>query len=157
MKFLIEYTGKTEQRILTYNIAEFSFDVEPTVQFIDFNIVVNKLNLSVVDYHKIIQVWGYCGLANNIKSNYEVPKYEKGLLIIVDHFKPGYSYRLTNGDLPIYVNTKTGWICIGDPIKLGNAVEFINNCVAVIDEDKEFVALWLKPHILPASKTFEDL
>jgi hypothetical protein len=156
MKFLIKYTGQTEQRILTYNFAEYSFDIEPFVKFIDFDIVVNKLNLTVVDYHKVIQVWGYCGLTHSIKSNYEVPKSEKGLLIIVDDFKPGFSYRLTNDELPIYVNARTGWICIGNPLKLGNAVEFINNCVAVIDEDKEFVALWLKPHILPALKTLED-
>jgi len=156
MKFSIEYTGKTEQRLLTYNLAEFSFDIEPAVQFIDFDIVVNKLNLTVVDYHKVIQVWGYCGLSHSIKSNYEAPKYEKGLLKIIDDFKPGFSYRLTNEELPIYVNSKTGWICIGDPLKIGNAVEFINNCIAVIDDNKEFVSLWLKPYILPTSKTLED-
>ena len=33
--------------------------------------------------------------------------------------------------------------------KQGNAVEFINNCVAVIDDDKEFISLWLKPQSLP--------
>jgi len=157
MKFSIEYTGKTEQRLLTYNLVEFSFDIEPTIQFVDFDIVVNKLNLTVVDQHKIIQVWGFCGLSHSIKSNYEVPKYEKGLLKIITDFKPGLSYRLASEELPIYVNLKTGWICIGDPLKIGTAVEFINNCVAVIDDDKEFVSLWLKPHILPASKTLEDL
>lgn len=37
------------------------FDIEPTVQEINLDIVVNKLNLTVVDNNKVIQVWGFCG------------------------------------------------------------------------------------------------
>jgi uncharacterized protein YbdZ (MbtH family) len=55
---------------------------------------------------------------------------------------------MNNEDWLVHVNVKTGWVCIGNPEKKGNAVEFINNCVAVID-DKEFVSLWLKPLKLP--------
>jgi hypothetical protein len=52
-------------------------------------------------------------------------------------------------DWPVYVNIRTGWVCIGNPENKGNAVEFINNCVAVIDENKCLASLWLKPKKLP--------
>ena len=62
---------------------------------------------------------------------------------------PHFAYGINEDDLPVYVNVHTGWVCIGNPEKKGNAVQFINNCVAVIDENKEFVSLWLKPQSLP--------
>jgi hypothetical protein len=150
MKFDIEYTGIAEHRVLSYNIEECSFDIEPTVQEINFDIVVNKINLTVVDDNKIIQVLGFCGLAARMKSDYTVPKSKKGILKVIENLEVGVgSYRVNKEDLPVYVNTQTGWVCIGDPQKKGNAVEFIKNCVAVIGDDKEFVSLWLKPKSLP--------
>ena len=70
MKFNVEYTGVAEERVLTYDIEECSFDIEPTVQEINLDIVVNKLNLTVVDNNKVIQVWGFCGFTTWIKSRY---------------------------------------------------------------------------------------
>jgi hypothetical protein len=150
MKFLIEYTGYTEQRLLTYDIEEFSFDIEPIVEESNFDIVVNKVNLTVNDDNKIIQVWGFCGYAEWIKSKYSVPEHKKGVLKVIDDLEAGVgSYGVNKEELPVYVNTLTGWVCIGYPEKSGNAVEFINNCVVVIDYEREFVSLWLKPQSLP--------
>jgi len=70
-------------------------------------------------------------------------------LRIEHNFDFGFAYGINDGDLPVNINAQTGWICIGNPEKKGNAVEFINNCVAVIDDNKEFVSLWLKPDRLP--------
>ncbi len=150
MKFLIEYTGVAENRVLTYDVEECSFDIEPTVQEINFDIVVNKINLTVVDDNKIIQVLGFCGLAEWMKSDYIVPKSQKGILKVADNLEAGVgSYQVNKEDFPVYVNTQKGWVCIGDPEKSGNAVEFITNCVAVIGDNKEFISLWLKPQSLP--------
>lgn len=150
MKFEVEYTGVAEKRVLTYDIEECSFDIEPTVHEINFDIAVNKLNLTVVDDNKVVQVWGFCGFAAWMKSEYSVPRSIKGTLKVVDDLKPGVgSYKVNNEDFPVYINTQTGWVCIGNPEKKGNAVEFINNCIAVIDDEKEFVSLWLKPESLP--------
>ena len=150
MKFLIEYNGSIEQRLLTYDLDECSFDIEPTVLEINFDIVVNKINLTVVDDNKIVQVWGFCGFATWLKSNYCTPEYKKGVLKVADNLEAGVgSYQVNKEEFPVYVNAQTGWVCIGNPEKSGNAVEFISNCVAVIGDNKEFISLWLKPQSLP--------
>ncbi len=149
MKFEIEYTGVSEDRLLVYRIEEYSFDMEPWIYELDFEIAINTITLAVVD-KKIIQLNGFCGLNKKMKSNFEVPKSQKGILKVLDDLEPGIgSYSAGKEDLPIYVNTNTGWVCIGNPEKKGNAVEFVNSCVAVIDDDKGFVSLWLKPDRLP--------
>lgn len=149
MKFNIEYDNKIEQRTLTYDSNEYSFDIEPIVDEVNFDIVINKLNLTVVDENKVIQVWGFCPYGDWIKFDSEIISYKKGVLKVVDELEEGFSYRLNNEDLPVYVNIKTGWVCIGNPDKKGNAVEFITNCVAVINNDCELISLWLKPLKLP--------
>jgi len=151
MKFLIEYTDTADQKILIYDIEYCSFDTEPTVREINFDVVINKLNLTAIDDdNKIVQVWGFCGYNEWIKSRYEAPERKKGTLKILDDLESGIgSFSINKEDVPMYVNVQTGWLCIGNPEKKGNAVEFINNCVAVIDDDKEFISLWLKPCPFP--------
>ncbi len=151
MKFSIEYTSNIEPKKIIYHIDEWSFDTEPIVQEVNFDIVLNKLNLTAIDNdNKIVQVWGFCGLDKKMKSSYEVPKRRKGILKVLDDLTSGVgSFSINKEDVPIYVNVQSGWVCIGNPEKKGNAVEFINNCIAVIDDDKEFVSLWLKPERLP--------
>ena len=143
MKFLIEYGHKPEQRRLSYVLNEYSFTIDPFVEQIDFNIAINFLNLTVVN-NKVVQVDGFCPNGSWVKSNYEVPLYRPGILKIAHDLKLGTSYKLNDADWPIYVNIKTGWVCIGNPEIKAQAVEFINNCVAVVDDSK-LVALWLKP------------
>src|SRR6218665_21404 len=149
MKFIIEYGNFVEQRLLTYIPAECSFDIEPIVSKIDFELLLNKISLSVVD-NRIIQLWGFCGLDKSMKSGYQVPEYKKGSLSVEHNLNYGFAYGINDAhEYPVYLNVQSGWVCIGEPEKKGNAVEFINNCVAVIDDDKQFVSLWLKPERLP--------
>lgn len=152
MKFIIDHTdfiGNSKR--LTYDAEEFSFETEPSIQEINLDIVINRLNLSAVDDdNKIVQLWGFCGYKEWQKSNYEPPQYNTGILKVAGNLEEGFSYRVSKDDLPIFVNVQSGWLCIGNPEKKGNAVEFINNCVVVIDDDKEFISLWLKPETLPA-------
>lgn len=151
MKFIIDHTdfiGNSKR--LTYDAEEFSFETEPSIQEINLDIVINRLNLSAVDDdNKIVQLWGFCGYKEWQKSNYEPPQYNTGILKVADNLEEGFSYRISKDDLPMFINVQSGWLCIGNPEKKGNAVEFINNCVVVIDDDKEFISLWLKPETLP--------
>ena len=144
MKFFIEINNRPQQRILTYVVEEYSFDISPIVKEIDFDLVINNLNLTVAD-KKVIQVWGLCPYSSWIKANYSVPNFKKGTLKVIDDLKPGFSYGLNDVEWPIYVNHQTGWVCIGNPEKSGKAVEFINNCVAVFDDNGELMSLWLRP------------
>jgi len=68
----------------------------------------------------------------------------------MDNLESGFSYGINSDDeWPVYVNQKTGWICVGNPERSGEAVEFMNNCVAVVDNNNKLVSLWLKPQELP--------
>ena len=99
---------------------------------------------------RVIEVLGFCGYQEWIKSNFTVPQYMEGSLKVIENLESGIgSYSINKESLPIFVNVETGWLCIGDPQKKGFAVEFINNCVAVIDNDNEFLSLWLKQQSLP--------
>ena len=150
MDFFIKYTGYSEQRNLIYREDEFSFDMEPWVHEIDFDIAINTLTLTVID-GKVIQLSGLCGLNNTMKANHGVPQSHKGELNVLfpeKYLDRAGCYRVNKEDFPVYVNTLTGWVCIGNPKKTGSAVEFINDCVAVIDNNKVLVSLWLKPERL---------
>jgi hypothetical protein len=149
IKFDIEFTESAEQRRLIYDIEECSFDTEPSVREINFDIVVNKLNLTVVDDNRVVQVWGFCDYNEWVQSNDLVPTSSKGTLKVIGDLEGGLSYRVGKDDYETFVNKQTGWVCIGDPKKSGKAVEFVNDCVVVINDDQEFVSLWLKPNTLP--------
>lgn len=148
MKFRIDYKGSPEEKVLIYRDDEYSFDMEPWVNVMDIELVLNKLTLTVVD-NQIIQLSGFCGLATSMNSNICVPNYSKGKLKVEHNLKNGFAYEIHDEDQPVHLNTKSGWVCIGDPLKLGNTVEFIQNCVAVISGDGELLSLWLKPQSLP--------
>lgn len=73
-----------------------------------------------------------------------VPRSRRGVLFVLGEFEGGYgSFRISRADFPVFSNEKSGWVCIGDPKAAANAVEFINNCIAVIDTQGEFKGLWL--------------
>nr|WP_294860050.1 hypothetical protein [uncultured Fluviicola sp.] len=151
MKFSIEYGNTNEQRILTYDLEECSFNMQPIVNNIDFELIINKLSLSVLN-KKIIQLWGFCGLAENMESFYNLPDYKKGTLIVEENLEYGFAYSINDDmdyEYPVQFNSRTGWVCIGSPEKKGVGVEFITNCVAIINENNELVSLWLKPERLP--------
>lgn len=128
-------------------MEDFSFDMEPLSNVIDYDIVINTLNLSVVK-NKVIQIWGFSSIGNAIKTNKQVPMAKKGELMVLDNLEGGFSYRINQEEWPILINNETGWICIGNPDNTYNAIEFIHNCIAVIDENDNFIALWLNAKII---------
>lgn len=136
---------------MTYDANEFGFGIAPKVMEIDFGLTLNTLELTVAgDDRKVIEVLGFCGYKEWIISKFNIPKYMEGSLKVIDNLESGVgSYCIRKETSPIFVNVQTGWLCIGDPQKEGFAVEFINNCVAVLDNDNEFLSLWLKPQSLP--------
>lgn len=151
MNFLIEYTKFAVQKTLVYHTNEQSFDMTPRERFIDFDICINSLSLAVVN-GQVIQLDGFCGLNKKMIGDFIIPESRKGKLKILytQNYLSGIgSYRVNREEWSVHVNVKTGWVCIGDYDKKGYAVEFINNCVAVISHDQRFVSLWLHPLQLP--------
>ncbi len=145
MKFFVQYTT-IEKKTLIYNTEECSFDTEPSAKEVNFDITINRLNLTAVDEdNKIVQLWGVSGYNEWKVMDYQVPVSKPGILRVMDNLKYGFIYQVAEEDWPVYANRETGWICFGSPEKKSNMiVEFVSNCVAVI-EDGSLLALWLKP------------
>lgn len=148
MKFTVEQNDKAGQGELSYLLDEYSFYMEPLVYKVDIELIVNKISLAVTD-NRVVHLSGFSGYKEWVETDKEVPMYVKGVLKVEHNLKHGLAYGINDEDLPVYVNSKTGWVCVGNPEREGTAVEFINNCVAVIDDIGEFVSLWLKPTSLP--------
>lgn len=151
MKFIIEYEEFKRNQVLEYLEEEHSFYMGQIIDKIDVELIINKIALEVSN-SIIVHLSGFCGLNKTMVSNYKVPKYKRGLLRIESILEFGLAYNVHNNfsyEYPVYINIQSGWVCIGSPKKEGHAVEFINNCVAVINNNKEFVSLWLKPKKLP--------
>jgi hypothetical protein len=148
MRFVIDYKDKVQERILSYIVEDCSFSMEPFISNYDLELILNKLSLPLVD-NKVMQVDGFCGFSEWIKMRYQVPSYKQGALKVEHNLEHDYAYGIYDRDLPVYVNGKSGWVCLGSPQQPGKAVEFIRNCVAVVDNSQELAALWLRPRSLP--------
>lgn len=84
-----------------------------------------------------------------MKSPIQVPNYKQGTLKVKHNLEHHFAYGINDEAWPVYVNVQTRWVCIGNSHSSGEAVEFINNCVAVVDNSQELIALWLQPKSLP--------
>jgi hypothetical protein len=148
IKFYIEYGKNIKQHPLQYLEDECSFNMGLPIYQTEMELVINKICLSV-NHNFIVDLGGFCGLDKEMISNVTIPEFKTGVLKVEHDLKMGIAWGINEEDWPVYVNTQTGWVCIGNPEKEGEAVEFINNCVAVIDNNQELASLWLKPLSLP--------
>jgi len=147
MNFIIKSNDEMKSCLIKYYLDECSFDIEPVINGSDFTLVLNKLNLSIIN-NEVIEIWGFCPYGSWIRSSFSPPDYSQGTLMICDDLKSGFSHRINSeAEWPVYFNSDTGWICIGNPKILTEAVEFLTNVVAVVDS-KKLAALWIKPQIL---------
>lgn len=152
-KFIIEYTENIGQQQLLYLEDECSFYMDYSNQSIDIELIINKIALQVSN-NEIVDLSGFCGLSKEMRANLQVPNSKKGVLKVKHNLEYGFAYNVNDDyeyEYPVYVSVATGWVCIGNPEKKGNAVEFINSCIAVINDNGDFESLWLNPKSLPKS------
>jgi len=145
MEFFIEPQNKINKSFTRYTPEEYSFDTEPVLKEMQYNLVLNQLNLTVDSNDCIKQVWGLCPHTAWIEREIVVP-----LLPVVGDLKvkadltAGLSYQINpQSDWPVYFSRKTGWVCIGNLSPSNTTVRFLRNCIATIVNDK-LVALWIK-------------
>lgn len=153
MKFIIKYGSNIRNNQLLYLEDECSFYIENKNKNIELELMINKIALQISN-SEVVSLNGFCGLSKSMESNYMTPKYKKGLLRVEHNLEKGFAYNINDDfqyEYTVNINFKTGWVCIGDPKIKKNAVEFIDCCVAVIDDNGGFVSLWLKPKLLPES------
>jgi len=153
MKFKIDFNGKMENRVLRYIIRDYSFSTVPLAKCHRFNLCVNMLELTINwDEGKVVSVDGYCPYGGWKKTKLSMPEYQPGALLVEINFEPipGIVYPVTDREhWPMHVDKTTGWVCIGDYLQGGPAVEFIKNCVAVVSKGEgDLLSLWLKPKYL---------
>lgn len=149
MTFLIVESKAISANQLYYLDDEQSFYMKAHSNEIDYYLVYNGLSLNVLN-NILVNVSGYCPNHNWKVFTHNVPKYKKYSMYVSDVLEPGFSYTIS-GDVNTYFNKDTGWLCMGNPDQLGEAVEFINGCVAVLYKDN-LVSLWLRPQMVTSTK-----
>ncbi len=152
MKFTPVFQDSTKQRTLLYLSDECSFTTEGGLDHIEMELIVNKISLAIFE-GTVVAVSGFCGLDASMLKRLEVPISLPGTLRVEHNLKLGFAYSVNDDELPVHVDRFLGWVCLGDPTIRENAIEFISNCVAVIDRSGNLVALWLKPRELPKIRT----
>ncbi len=151
--FREKQNGNIQSSHLVYLPDDYSLITQPCLPESNFCVMINRLSLTIDKHHRIIDLGGVFGhLGCWIKKKLLVPPYVPGELKIIGNLKSGYSYRYSEDaygqeEWPVYIDQETGWLCVGDPEQTGSeAVEFINNCVAVVNHS-HLKALWLRPRI----------
>lgn len=151
MKFKIAYSSNIINNNLLYLEDEHSFYMNYGNAKIDLELLINNIALQVSN-NRIIALSGFCGLKDKMSSVLTVPTSSKGILSVNHNLKYGFAYSINENDeykYPVSADLEKGWVCIGNSEKKGNAVEFIDNCIAVISDEDDFISLWLKPMRVP--------
>jgi hypothetical protein len=147
MQFVIQDKSIAHDFSLIYREEDYSFDREPHDDTGFTSILINDLQLEI-DEHGLIQyVWGLCPLIKFTETDRFPISYESHplLALLEESPTPGISIRINENERwPIYVNKIKGWVCIGNPKASGSYIEFVPNCVAVLDK-QEIITVWLKP------------
>lgn len=83
MKFIVDYNDYCGFKQVIYRKDEHSLDTIPWLHEIDFDIALNTLTLTVID-SKVVQLNGFCGLANAQRLTCTPPANQKGVIKVVD-------------------------------------------------------------------------
>lgn len=151
MKFEIGNQWENGNNSLVYLKSEHSFEIENYHETGSTSILINDLHLEIDEEGTVISLWGFCPLVLYQDTLESPQNYKKNQLKIVLNEKlvPGISYRFNEKRWPIHFNQKDGWICIGDiSFDEKNLVEFVSNCIGVINKQKKLTAIWLAPRFL---------
>ncbi|SRR5579862_2787389 len=149
MRFEINYDDKKVNRELSYDETYDNIDVKPIPRYA-YLMQLNYLEINVLENGRVICAGGLSDLSKAKRTSLTIPDYREGSLTVVSKLDPDFgTYQINRSPWPIWINPNTGWACIGDPAIQGQAVEFVSNCVAVLDHVGNLKALWLKPDQLP--------
>jgi hypothetical protein len=149
MKFCKIDKKQARDCTLIYDMNECSFNIpDRNVTAVNCEIAINYLTLQVYD-SIIVCISGFCPYKGWKQTENSIQSYKKGLLALrntLDYDQSGtYTY---SDSFPMWFNPITGWFCLGDSEATLNGVEFLRNCIAVLNDSKDLVAIWLKPQFL---------
>ncbi|NCF71768.1 MAG: hypothetical protein GWP59_08720 [Chlamydiales bacterium] len=152
MKFLISDQVEKKQGDLVYINKEHSFDCTSGSTPVLCTVLINNLNLSLDEDYNLIAAWGLCPLVEAEPIDFFPEQYQaKKLRILIEEENiredlcNGISLRLNDNEWPVYFNSFTRWICIGDPsLYEKELIEFSKGCIASLKKD-ELRGIWLNP------------
>ncbi len=152
MKFECEEIKKARVGSLKYIEEDYSFDTEPFDEDGITSFMLNDLRLEIDCNGLVLFIWGYCPLVNYYNT-FDSPKnteFKNLRVVLSEEPIPGISLsEKDKRNLPIYINKKKGWVCIGNPDEMGDKmIEFAPGSVATM-KDNEIAALWLHPEKIP--------
>jgi hypothetical protein len=131
---------------IIHNKENKSFDTIPKLNT-DIILVVSYVNIGF-DSETLIanQVWGFSPKESWIVKEIEEPMNSKNAVLkLKEELEPG-SWRLDREtQWRTYYNSKTGWLCIGDPEITMNddCINFLQNAVSTLNQKGELKALWI--------------
>jgi hypothetical protein len=140
--------GASQAGRLIYRAEDHSFDTieGPTGTYTSF--LLNDVQIEVDDAGQFLHVWGYCPRTAWTDAVIQPPAGMTGLVrALRPDLVPGVSIRVGQATWPVVVNSRTGWVCIGDPFSTGDAIACTRD-VRIVLRDGELVALWLHPEIV---------
>ena len=155
MKFKIDFEGKKNIGNPTYDVEGYSFDYHSHTSYDSILRVRYYLELPFSYFdRKIGYVAGLCGYQVWKSMIMNPPEYNEGSLIVEEQsikepledkiILSVYDLEETK-DWSVYLNPKTGWVCIGNPETQNiEVVEFATDTIAVLNNG-ELKALWVKP------------
>ncbi|MFI5305295.1 MAG: hypothetical protein ACHQYP_10950 [Nitrospiria bacterium] len=150
-QILIDNSNSITETVLFYRSEDYAFYVEPVPTNAANSLSIDTLELCIDETDsRVVHVWGFCPYTAWKRASLKPPNSKRAVLRVADvQLKPGIVVKLPPDEIwPEYVDASNGWVCIGDPVAQGEAIEFAPDSVAVINRG-QLLALWLHPRELP--------
>ncbi|MBO0461461.1 hypothetical protein JZO83_06835 [Enterococcus sp. DIV1298c] len=134
---------------VTYDEKDGNLDFNPRSNA-DILLLISYMNIGFDSIQKSAnQVWGYTPKESWIKKDLLLPLHiQKGKVELEENLESG-SWRLDKKEVWLtYYDLKQNWLCFGDFMHDNNdrCVEFLENVLAVVDNDQCLKSLWIKPY-----------
>lgn len=152
MKFIITYEDIDFNGQSQYLKDEYSFFYDPW-NAVNFSILIengyNSLDIKLED-GRVLQMTGINPDYNWIEKELVIPLFKQGILTVSfdGKYQEGTGIQYAS-NWQTYFNSKTGWVCIGNPDcnSKSKGVEFAKNTVAVIDNE-QLSSIWIRPQFI---------
>ncbi|MBC1806414.1 hypothetical protein IA759_05575 [Listeria marthii] len=118
----------------------------------DISLLISYINIGFDSTQMTAnQVWGFAPKESWRERKLALPlNIRKGKLVLLDDYEPG-TWRLDKkATWYTYYDSEQNWLCFGD-LKNSSSdtcVEFLENIVAVLDNDQHLKSLWIKPNLI---------
>ncbi|MGM0329715.1 MULTISPECIES: hypothetical protein [Enterococcus] len=149
IKLNINFENEIINGQVTYDDKDGNLDFNPKLNS-DILLLINYINIGFDSVkNSANQVWGYTPKESWNKKDLILPlRVQKGKIKLEEALEPG-SWRLDKKEPWLtYYDSKRNWLCFGD-FMLNNSdkcVEFLENVIAVVDNDQCLKSLWIKPY-----------